>query len=236
MAPAVSGDSHPPRRTSAPPPSPSPLPRRRPAQAAFDIDLDVHCNRGGADLDHLGVEAHDVVYVHRRLERKGVDRDRHGASLGAATGGDGAGDVHLRHDPAAEDVAGGVGVLGHRHQPQGGVAVGELNLGSHVISSMAGPNGKAAVILLPSQVGPYHSGCYTDFAVSPGTAMSKVENIEHEIQGLSASELSAFRRWFVEFDAKAWERQIEEDARAGKLDAQAEAALKDHKAGKSTAL
>ncbi len=66
--------------------------------------------------------------------------------------------------------------------------------------------------------------------------MSKVENIEHEIQGLSASELSAFRRWFVEFDAKAWERQIEEDARAGKLDALAEAALKDHKAGKSTAL
>ncbi len=66
--------------------------------------------------------------------------------------------------------------------------------------------------------------------------MSKVENIEREIQELSASELSAFRGWFVEFDAKAWERQIEEDARAGKLDALAEAALKDHKAGKSTAL
>lgn len=66
--------------------------------------------------------------------------------------------------------------------------------------------------------------------------MSKVENIEQEIQRLSASELSAFRQWFIEFDAKAWERQIEEDARAGKLDALAEAALKDHKAGKSTAL
>ncbi|MBI5783420.1 MAG: hypothetical protein HZA69_06735 [Gammaproteobacteria bacterium] len=66
--------------------------------------------------------------------------------------------------------------------------------------------------------------------------MSKVDNIEREIQELSASELSVFRRWFVEFDAKAWERQIEEDARAGKLDVMAEAALKDHKAGKSTAL
>lgn len=66
--------------------------------------------------------------------------------------------------------------------------------------------------------------------------MSKVENIEREIQGLSTSELSAFRKWFAEFDAKAWQRQIEEDARVGKLDALAETALKDHKAGKSTAL
>lgn len=66
--------------------------------------------------------------------------------------------------------------------------------------------------------------------------MSKIENIEHEIKGLSASDLAAFRKWFVEYDAKAWERQIEEDACAGKLDALAEAALKDHKAGKSTAL
>lgn len=66
--------------------------------------------------------------------------------------------------------------------------------------------------------------------------MSKVENIEHEIKGLSASDLAAFRKWFIEYDATAWERQIEEDARAGKLDALAETALKDHKEGKSTAL
>ncbi len=58
--------------------------------------------------------------------------------------------------------------------------------------------------------------------------MSKIENIEREIRGLSAAELSAFRGWFAEFDAKAWERQIEEDARTGKLDALADAALKDH--------
>lgn len=66
--------------------------------------------------------------------------------------------------------------------------------------------------------------------------MSKVENIEQEIRGLSSSDLAAFRKWFIEYDAKAWERQIEDDARAGKLDALAEAALKDHKAGKSSAL
>ena len=41
--------------------------------------------------------------------------------------------------------------------------------------------------------------------------MSKVENVEREVQGLTPSELTAFRRWFLEFDAQAWDRQIEED-------------------------
>lgn len=48
--------------------------------------------------------------------------------------------------------------------------------------------------------------------------MSKVENIERDIVDLSPAELAAFRHWFREFDAKAWDRQIEEDALAGKLD------------------
>ena len=62
--------------------------------------------------------------------------------------------------------------------------------------------------------------------------MSKIQKIEHEIQGLSPSELAAFRRWFREFDAEAWDRQIEEDIQAGKLDALANAALKSFEAGK----
>jgi hypothetical protein len=56
--------------------------------------------------------------------------------------------------------------------------------------------------------------------------MSKVEQIEREIQELTPSELGAFRRWFLEFDAQAWDRQIEEDARSGKLDRMAAQALK----------
>lgn len=63
--------------------------------------------------------------------------------------------------------------------------------------------------------------------------MSKVENIEQEVQRLKPSELAAFRRWFAEFDAQAWDRQIEEDVQNGKLDKLAEEALAAHRAGKS---
>jgi len=66
--------------------------------------------------------------------------------------------------------------------------------------------------------------------------MSKVENIEQEVQRLKPSELAAFRRWFAEFDAEAWDRQIEEDVRKGKLDKLAEEALAAHRAGKSKEL
>ena len=64
--------------------------------------------------------------------------------------------------------------------------------------------------------------------------MSKVESIEQEVQGLTPSELAAFRRWFLEFDAQVWDRQIEGDVRKGKLDKLAEEALAAHRAGKST--
>ena len=64
--------------------------------------------------------------------------------------------------------------------------------------------------------------------------MSNVEAIEREVQSLSASELAAFREWFREFDAAAWDRQIEEDVQAGKLDRLGDAALRALKAGKCT--
>ncbi len=66
--------------------------------------------------------------------------------------------------------------------------------------------------------------------------MEKVEKIEREVQGLSAQELAKFREWFAVFDAEAWDRQIEADVKAGKLDALADRALRDHAAGKSTKL
>jgi hypothetical protein len=66
--------------------------------------------------------------------------------------------------------------------------------------------------------------------------MGKVENIEREIQTLTASELKAFRRWFRQYDSDQWDRQIEEDVRAGKLDKLAEEALAAHRAGKSKEL
>jgi hypothetical protein len=66
--------------------------------------------------------------------------------------------------------------------------------------------------------------------------MSKVENIEQEVRNLSPSELAAFRRWFLEFDAQVWDRQIEKDVREGKLDKFADEALAAHRAGKSKEL
>ena len=64
--------------------------------------------------------------------------------------------------------------------------------------------------------------------------MSKLEAIETRVSGLSAEELAEFRQWFAEFDAAAWDRQIEQDVKAGKLDAFADEALRSHAAGKST--
>jgi hypothetical protein len=66
--------------------------------------------------------------------------------------------------------------------------------------------------------------------------MSKVESIEGDIQKLSDEELADLRQWFAAFDAEAWDRQFEDDVRSGRLDKQAEWALRDHAAGKTTRL
>ena len=66
--------------------------------------------------------------------------------------------------------------------------------------------------------------------------MTKVEKIEHDIRKLNRNELLAFRRWFRDNDSDEWDRQIEEDVRAGKLDKLEEEALAEHRAGKSKEL
>jgi hypothetical protein len=66
--------------------------------------------------------------------------------------------------------------------------------------------------------------------------MSKIEKIEQEIQALSPEELAQFRAWFLEYDWAIWDRQIERDAEAGRLDELAARALRDHAAGKTTPL
>jgi hypothetical protein len=66
--------------------------------------------------------------------------------------------------------------------------------------------------------------------------MSKIERIERDVQALAPDELAAFRKWFREFDAAAWDRQIEDDVRSGKLDALADAALKASAADKCSDL
>ena len=66
--------------------------------------------------------------------------------------------------------------------------------------------------------------------------MTKVEKLEREVQRLSPSELAAFRDWFRAYASDEWDRQIEQDVRAGRLDKLADKALAEHNAGKTREL
>jgi hypothetical protein len=66
--------------------------------------------------------------------------------------------------------------------------------------------------------------------------MSEVEKLAERIEKLSPEELKKFRAWFAQFDARLWDKQIEADARAGKLDALAAEAVADYRTGKTRGL
>ena len=46
-----------------------------------------------------------------------------------------------------------------------------------------------------------------------------IEEIESVVSSLPAGELARFSQWFEEFMADQWDRQIEQDALSGRLDA-----------------
>ena len=66
--------------------------------------------------------------------------------------------------------------------------------------------------------------------------MSTITEIENAVRQLSPKELAAFRTWFTDFEAALWDRQIEEDEAAGRLDDLAEEALRDLREGRCTDL
>jgi len=66
--------------------------------------------------------------------------------------------------------------------------------------------------------------------------MSNIEQAENQVRGLNADELSAFRDWFAQFDAEAWDPQIDKDSKSGALNSLADRALADHEGGRSTTL
>ena len=61
--------------------------------------------------------------------------------------------------------------------------------------------------------------------------MTRLEKLQDQIRALSRAEFAEFLAWL---EASAWDREFEADAKAGKLDALAAAALKAHRSGKST--
>ncbi len=69
--------------------------------------------------------------------------------------------------------------------------------------------------------------------VTIGT-MSKVEQLEQQIEALSPAEFAELRDWLLERDWNEWDQQIERDASAGKLDRLFEDARAAHRQGKST--
>ena len=66
--------------------------------------------------------------------------------------------------------------------------------------------------------------------------MLTAEFVEQSVKQLSSEELAKFRRWYAEFDADAWDAQIEAAAAAGKLDALAAEALAEYHNGQAQEL
>ena len=64
--------------------------------------------------------------------------------------------------------------------------------------------------------------------------MVTINEIKAAIRRLPADRLSELRAWFDEYNAQLWDRQIERDVEAGRLDLLAGAALEAHRAGRST--
>jgi len=61
--------------------------------------------------------------------------------------------------------------------------------------------------------------------------MSTVEQIEAAILKLSPQELSQLADWILDLDEQRWDKQIEKDIAAGKLDFLAREALAEFEAG-----
>lgn len=64
--------------------------------------------------------------------------------------------------------------------------------------------------------------------------MNTIKHIEDEVRQLSPIDFAKFREWFYEYEWQAWDRQIEKDVKAGKLNLLANKALADHSAARTT--
>jgi hypothetical protein len=63
-----------------------------------------------------------------------------------------------------------------------------------------------------------------------------IQELESEVTRLSKPDLAAFNRWFEEFIADSWDKQIESDITNGRLDHLARQADDHFEAGRCTPL
>ena len=61
--------------------------------------------------------------------------------------------------------------------------------------------------------------------------MIQVELLEQHITELDEPSFSKLRDWFIEYDQSRWDKKIEADSNAGKLDFLINTALAEHQAG-----
>ena len=66
--------------------------------------------------------------------------------------------------------------------------------------------------------------------------MIKIEVLEQHIAELDDNSFAKLREWFIEFDQERWDKKLEADSNAGKLDFLINAALEEHQAGNSRGL
>lgn len=66
--------------------------------------------------------------------------------------------------------------------------------------------------------------------------MDALEHLEQQVLQLSSEDLEKFRAWFLELDHQLWDKEIEADFRAGRLDRLINEARAELKAGKTRAL
>ena len=67
-------------------------------------------------------------------------------------------------------------------------------------------------------------------------AFMSVEELKAAVAELPTEDLDRFSRWFEEFLADEWDRRIEADIQAGRLDAAGRRADEDFEAGRCTPL
>jgi hypothetical protein len=66
--------------------------------------------------------------------------------------------------------------------------------------------------------------------------MSTVDAITTAIAQLPPEQVALVRAWLAEYDENLWDEQIAQDERAGRLEALAEKALAEHRAGRTRPL
>lgn len=61
--------------------------------------------------------------------------------------------------------------------------------------------------------------------------MTQLELLEQHIAELDDDSFSKLREWFIELDQARWDKKLEADSNAGKLDFLINVALAEHEAG-----